>query len=60
MSCKKSVETSEECKLTTLQNQQVQTDIIIPNNKQDIIIRDNVKGTYMLMGIVSGDLTKED
>jgi hypothetical protein len=30
--------------------------IIIPNNKPDIIIRDNEKGTYMLIDVViSGD-----
>jgi len=31
-------------KYTILSNQQVQTDRNIPNNKPDIIIRDNVKG----------------
>ena len=36
----KSVETSEEGKVTMLWNQQVQTDRTIPNNKPDII-RDN-------------------
>ena len=30
-------------------NQQIQTDRTIPNNKPDIIIRDNEKGTYMLI-----------
>ena len=34
-------------------NQQVQTDITIPNNKPDIIIRDNEKGTCMLIGVAS-------
>jgi len=34
----------------------VQTDRIIANNKPDIIIRDNEKGTYMLIDLaVSGD-----
>ena len=34
----------------------MQTDRIIPNNKQDIIIRDNVKGTCMLIDVaISGD-----
>jgi hypothetical protein len=39
-----------------LWNQQVQTDRTIPNNKPDIIIRDNEKGTYMLIDVaVSGE-----
>jgi len=39
-----------------LWNQQVQTDRTIPNNKPDIIIRDNEKGTCMLIDVaVSGD-----
>ena len=37
----KSVETSQRGKVTILWNQQVQTDRTIPNNKPDIIIRDN-------------------
>jgi len=37
----KSVETSQGGKVTILWNQQVQTDRTIPNNKPDIIIRDN-------------------
>jgi hypothetical protein len=37
----KSVETSQEGKVTILLNQQVQTDSTIPSNKPDIIIRDN-------------------
>jgi hypothetical protein len=45
----KSVETSQGGKETILLNQQVQTDRIIPNNKPDIIIRDNKKGTCMLL-----------
>ena len=37
-------------------NQQVQTDRIITNKKPDIIIRDNEKGTYMLIDVaISGD-----
>jgi hypothetical protein len=40
----KSVETSQVGKLTILWNQQVQTDKTIPNNKPDIIIRNNEKG----------------
>ena len=52
----KSVETSKEDKVTTLWNQQVQTDRTIPNNKPDIIIRDNEKGTCMLIDVaISGD-----
>jgi len=39
-----------------LWNQQVQTDRTIPNNKPDIIIRDNEKRTGMLMDVaISGD-----
>jgi hypothetical protein len=41
----KSVETSRGGKVTILWNQQVQTDKTIPNNKLDIVIRDNEKGT---------------
>ena len=44
----KSVETSRGGKVTILWNQQVQTGRSVPNNKPDIIIRDNVKGTFML------------
>jgi hypothetical protein len=39
----KSVKTSNEGKVTVLWNRQVQTDRTIPNNEQDIIIRDNNK-----------------
>jgi len=40
-----------------LWNQQVQTDRTIPNNKPDIIIRDNEKGTCMLIDVaISGDI----
>ena len=52
----KSVETSQGGKVTILWNQQVQTDRNIPNNKPDIIIRDNEKGTCMLIDVaISGD-----
>jgi len=52
----KSVETSQGGKVTTLWNQQVQTDRNIPNNKPDIIIRDNEKGTCKLIDVaISGD-----
>ena len=52
----KSVETSQGGKVTILWTQQVQTDRTIPNNKPDIIIRDNEKGTCMLIDVaISGD-----
>ena len=52
----KSVETSQGGKVTILWNQQMQTDRTIPNNKPDIIIRDNEKGTCMLIDVaISGD-----
>jgi len=41
------VVTSRETKATILWNQQVQTDRNIPNNKPDIIICGNVKGTCL-------------
>jgi len=43
-------------KVTILWNQQVQTDRTIPNNKPDIIIRDNEKETCMLIDVaISGN-----
>ena len=52
----KPVETSEGNKVTILWNQQVKTDRTIPNNKPDIIIRDNEKGTCMLIDVaISGE-----
>ena len=52
----KSVETGQGGNETILWNQQVQTDITIPNNKPDIIIRDNEKRTCMLIDVaISGD-----
>ena len=52
----KSIGTSQEGKVTLLWNQQVQTDRTIPNNKPDIIISDNEKGTCMLIDVaISGD-----
>ena len=52
----KSVETSKGVKVNILWNQQVQTDRTIPNNKPDIIIRDNEAGTCMLIDFaISGD-----
>ena len=51
-----SVETSQGGKVTILWNQQVQTDRTIPSNKPDIVIRDNEKGTCMLIDVaISGD-----
>ena len=47
----KSIETSQEGKVTILWNQQVQTDRTIPNNKPDFIIRDNEKATCMLIDV---------
>ena len=52
----KSVETSQGSNVTILWKQQVQTDRSIPNNKPDTIIRDNEKGTCVLIDVViSGD-----
>jgi len=51
-----SVETGQRGNVTILWNQQVQTDRTIPNNKPDIIIRDNEKRTCMLINVaISGD-----
>ena len=52
----KSIETSQEGKVTILWNQQVLTDRTIPNNEPHIIIRDNEKRTCMLIdAAISGD-----
>jgi hypothetical protein len=52
----KLVETNHEGKATILWNQQVQTDRTIPDNKPEIMIRDNEKGTHMLIdAAISGD-----
>jgi len=52
----KSVETSQGGKVTISRNQQVQTDRTIPINKPEITIRDNEKGTCMLIDVaISGD-----
>ena len=52
----KSVETGHEGKVTILWNQQVQTDRTIRNNKPDITIRNDKKGTCMLIDIaIPGD-----
>jgi len=52
----KSVETCQGGKVTILWNQQAQTDRTIPNNKPVIIIRNNEKGTCILIDVaISGD-----
>jgi hypothetical protein len=52
----KSAETSHEVKVTILWDQQVRTNRTIPNNKPDVIIRDNKKGTCMLIDtVIPGD-----
>ena len=51
----KSLETSKGGKVTILWNQQVKTDRTIPNNKPDIIIRDNEAGTCMLIDVAIWD-----
>jgi hypothetical protein len=52
----KSVETGQGGNLTILWNQQVQTDRTIPNNKPDIIIRDNENTACMLIDVaISGE-----
>jgi len=49
----KSVKTN--CAVKLLWNQQAQTDRTIPDNKHDIIIHDNEKGTCRQLYIISGD-----
>jgi len=50
----KPVETGQ---VTILWNQQSRTDRTVPNNKPDIIIRDNEKGTCMLIDVaISGEI----
>jgi hypothetical protein len=52
----KLVESGQGGNVTILSNQQVQTDRTSPNNKPDIIIRDNEKRTCMLIDVaISGD-----
>jgi hypothetical protein len=52
----KVAETNQGGKIPILWNQQVQTGRTIPLNKPDIIIRDNEKGTCMLIDVaISGD-----
>ena len=47
----KSLESSRESNVTIFCNQQVQTNRTIPNNKLDIIIRDNKQGTCMFLDV---------
>jgi hypothetical protein len=47
----KSVQTGQGGNVTILWNQQVQTDRTVPNNKPDIIIRNNEKRTCMLINV---------
>jgi len=52
----KSVETLQRSKVAILWNQQVQSDRTIPSNKPNITIRDNEKGTCMLIDVaIAGD-----
>jgi hypothetical protein len=52
----KSVETGQGGNVTILWNKQVQTNRTIPNNKSDIIIRDNEKRTCVLIDVtISGN-----
>ena len=49
-------ETSHKGKVTVLWNQQVRTERTIPNNKPDIINRDNKQWTWMVIDVaISGD-----
>jgi hypothetical protein len=53
---RKSVETGQGGNVTILWNQPFQSDRTIPNNKPDIIIRDNEKRTCVLIDVaISGD-----
>ena len=55
------VETTQGGKVNILWNQQVETDGTFPNNKPDIIIRNNEKGTCMLIDVaISGYRSRED
>jgi len=59
----KSVERSREGKVNILWNQINRTNRTIPNNKPDTIIRDNEKGTYMLIEVViygDGNVIKKE
>ena len=59
----KSIEISQEGKVTISWNQEVHSDRTIPNNKPDIIIRDNEKGTHMLIDVAilgNGNVIKKE
>jgi hypothetical protein len=47
--CPKFVEIIHESNIATYRNQKVVTDRTTPNNKPDIIIRNNKKETYLLI-----------
>jgi hypothetical protein len=50
------MEKSRKCNATILWNQQPKTDRSTQSNKQDNIIRDNERGTFLLIDIaISGD-----
>ena len=52
----KSVETSQGGKVNILWNQQIQTGETLPKNNPEFTIRDNEKGTCMLIDVaISGD-----
>jgi hypothetical protein len=52
----KAVDTIQEGKVTILWNQHVGTDRTIPNNKPEIIIRDNGRRTCILIDVaISAD-----
>jgi hypothetical protein len=52
----KSVETIQEGKIAVLWNQQLQTDKTIANEEPDILIREDERGTCMLVDVpISGD-----
>ena len=48
---KKVYEIIQGGKVAILWNQQVQTDRTVPNNNPDFIIRDNEKGTWVLIDV---------
>jgi hypothetical protein len=56
----KSFERSHQVKVTILSSQQVQTDRNIPNNKTDITIRDNERGTCMYVCMLIDDVITGD
>ena len=56
----KSVDTSHECRVTVLWNQQVRTNVTIPDNKPESIIRDNKQGTCMLIDTGDRNVIKKE